>query len=172
MQPVEGIPPRDVVVMFTAHFFSYNPGEAAYFTADEAQRLDDLGVAGPPPPPTAAFLTGGDFANLDAIVAGIAAVADGGFSITVDGIPRATRQNFTSVTVQNDILTLINSDLSPAAVMTITGTGPTRFVITSGTTGRRSTISYAEPPAAGTDLSAPLLLTATYGATLTQGTGI
>lgn len=51
MVAVEGIPPRDVVVTFATHFASYNPGESAYFTADEAQRLIDLGVAGLPPAP-------------------------------------------------------------------------------------------------------------------------
>jgi hypothetical protein len=49
---VEGIPQRDVVVTFTQHFASYNAGESASFTADEAQRLADLGVTGDAPPPT------------------------------------------------------------------------------------------------------------------------
>ena len=47
---VEGIPQRDVLVTFTRHYASYNAGESAYFTPDEAQHLADLGVtAGPPP---------------------------------------------------------------------------------------------------------------------------
>ena len=49
--PVEGIPDRDVVVTFSTHFASYNAGESAAFTADEAQRLADLGVTGDAPPP-------------------------------------------------------------------------------------------------------------------------
>lgn len=53
---VEGIPPRDVVVTFTTHFASYNAGESACFTPEEAQRLVDEGVAteGGTPPPAAA----------------------------------------------------------------------------------------------------------------------
>lgn len=47
---VEGIPPRDVLVTFTAQFASYFPGEAAYFTPEEAQSLADLGVADVEPP--------------------------------------------------------------------------------------------------------------------------
>jgi hypothetical protein len=47
---VEGIPQREQVVTFAAHYFSYNPGENACFTVDEAQALEALGVtqAGPP----------------------------------------------------------------------------------------------------------------------------
>ena len=48
--PVEGIPQRDVVVTFNTSFLSYNAGESAAFTADEAQRLADLGVTGDAPP--------------------------------------------------------------------------------------------------------------------------
>ncbi len=53
---VEGIPQRDQVVTFERkHFASYNAGESACtFTAEEAQRLADLGVTGEgdSPPPT------------------------------------------------------------------------------------------------------------------------
>lgn len=47
---VEGIPQREVVVTFTAHFASYNKGEAACFTESEARRLGELGVAEPVAP--------------------------------------------------------------------------------------------------------------------------
>jgi hypothetical protein len=50
MADVEGIPQREVVVMFTKQFASYFPSEVACFTPEEAQRLRDLGVAGDPPP--------------------------------------------------------------------------------------------------------------------------
>jgi hypothetical protein len=50
---VEGIPQRDVVVTFSKHFASYNAGESAAFTADEAARLAEQGVTGEAPPPTA-----------------------------------------------------------------------------------------------------------------------
>jgi hypothetical protein len=49
---VEGIPERDQVVTFNQHFASYNAGESAAFTVEEAQRLADLGVTGAGPPPT------------------------------------------------------------------------------------------------------------------------
>jgi hypothetical protein len=52
---VEGIPPRETVVTFKAHFASYNAGESAAFTPDEAQKLVDDGVGvlggGPNDPP-------------------------------------------------------------------------------------------------------------------------
>jgi hypothetical protein len=52
---VEGIPPRETVVTFKEHFASYNAGESAAFTPDEAQKLVDEGVGvlggGPSDPP-------------------------------------------------------------------------------------------------------------------------
>jgi len=51
MVSVEGIPPRDQLVTFTAQFLSYFPGESAFFTPDEAQALADQGVTAPPPAP-------------------------------------------------------------------------------------------------------------------------
>jgi hypothetical protein len=50
---VEGIPDRDQIVTFGTHFASYNAGEVAAFTAEEAARLADLGVTGDGPAPTA-----------------------------------------------------------------------------------------------------------------------
>jgi hypothetical protein len=52
---IEGIPPRETVVTFREHFASYNAGESAAFTPDEAQKLVDDGVGvlggGPSDPP-------------------------------------------------------------------------------------------------------------------------
>lgn len=50
---VEGIPQREEVVTFTRHHLSYNAGESASFTAEEAARLAELGVidTGPPTDP-------------------------------------------------------------------------------------------------------------------------
>jgi hypothetical protein len=48
---VEGIPPRETIVTFSAQFASYFPGEVAAFTDDEAAALFDRGVIGAPPPP-------------------------------------------------------------------------------------------------------------------------
>jgi hypothetical protein len=42
---VEGAPPRDTVVTFTTHHLSYNEGESAAFTVEEAAALVDQGVA-------------------------------------------------------------------------------------------------------------------------------
>jgi hypothetical protein len=49
---VEGIPQRDQTVTFTKQFASYNAGEVATFTADEAQRLAAQGVTTDAPPPS------------------------------------------------------------------------------------------------------------------------
>ena len=53
MMGVEGVPQRDEPVTFTAHYWSYNPGEVACFHADEAQALIDRGVAEALPDPEA-----------------------------------------------------------------------------------------------------------------------
>jgi hypothetical protein len=42
----EGPPDRDQIVTFGTHFASYNAGESAAFTAEEAARLAELGVTG------------------------------------------------------------------------------------------------------------------------------
>jgi hypothetical protein len=45
-----GAQPRDTVVTFTRHHLSYNAGESAAFTAEEAAHLAELGVIEEPPP--------------------------------------------------------------------------------------------------------------------------
>lgn len=45
-----GAQPRDTVVTFTRHHLSYNAGESAAFTADEAAALTELGVIDTGPP--------------------------------------------------------------------------------------------------------------------------
>lgn len=59
---VEGLAQRDVVVTFTKHWASYNPGERACFHDHEAQELVDQGVADmddatPPANVTVPFVT-------------------------------------------------------------------------------------------------------------------
>jgi hypothetical protein len=52
---VESVTERDTPVTFSTHFASYNAGETAAFTADEAARLAELGVTeggGATAPPT------------------------------------------------------------------------------------------------------------------------
>jgi len=52
---IEGQPPRETVVTFKEHFASYNAGESAAFTPEEAQKLVDDGAGvlggGPNDPP-------------------------------------------------------------------------------------------------------------------------
>lgn len=43
-------PARDQIVTFNTQYLSYNAGESAAFTADEAARLAELGVTGDAPP--------------------------------------------------------------------------------------------------------------------------
>jgi hypothetical protein len=49
-EEVDVVTERETAVTFNQHFASYNAGESAAFTADEAARLAELGVTGDAPP--------------------------------------------------------------------------------------------------------------------------
>src|SRR5215475_13279252 len=108
---VEGIPQREEVMVFSAHYHSYFPGERACFTPEEAQALAALGVASPS---TGATLTGGAFdqATFDSLLAALAGVPDGGFLISINGPPqRLMRGDFTAVLTGADVVARINASL-------------------------------------------------------------
>ena len=66
---VENTVERETPVTFNQHFASYNAGETAAFTADEAARLADLGVTGDASPPEGA-------APVNAVVPAVTQTAD------------------------------------------------------------------------------------------------
>lgn len=110
-------------------------------------------------------------------ITAIEGVSDGSFAITVDGVQSdVTLLDFTGVTTVAGIAAVVEARLTALAVgascaaRTFPG-GDVRLIITSDTTGALSTITYASAvdPAAGTDVSAILELTAAEGANALQG---
>jgi hypothetical protein len=166
---VEGIPQRTVVVVFTAQHLSYFPGERACFLPEEAQALADQGVATPPAPAT---LTSGPFTApaMTSLITALQAVTDGGFLVAIDGPQRSMRGSFLTVTTAQSICTICNANgLGAFGTMTVNASAPYRFVIASATVGPASSIGYALPGPAATDLSAGLQLTLATGAAITPG---
>jgi hypothetical protein len=166
--PVEGLDETANVVSFRTQYFSYFPGEVACFNDAQTQALADKGVAGPP---SAAMLTGGPLTQpqFNTLITTLQAVTDGGFAITIDGVSRQVRGNFSAVTNGAEVCAVINGSLTTFGAATVNGTAPYRFVITSATTGIASSISYASAPAVGSNISSVMNLTLANGAVITQG---
>jgi hypothetical protein len=120
-----------------------------------------------------ARLTGGTFDPIgeqDALVTALQGVTAGGFAITIDGAVRQVSGINFSLMTGSDTPTLLGSagNLISTALSTHgTATWDTTlgaFVIRSATSGAASTITYATAPAAGTDVSVMIQLTAATGA--------
>lgn len=114
---------------------------------------------------TAAFLRGLEAPKLDTLKA----ITNGAFKITVNSTAiTCSSLNFSSATSYSDVASAIQTKLASGLAST-TCTWDSQFkafVITSPTTGATSTITFAEAPASGTDISAVLGLTS---GTLSQG---
>lgn len=114
--------------------------------------------------PTNGFMEGN---GLGADLAGFQAVADGSFAISIDGDPQdITGLNFTGIVAIEDVGVIIEAALQAigsggytAATAEIIGG---LLVITSGTTGETSAVSFLSPvdPASGTDISGAAFLNA------------
>lgn len=85
------------------------------------------------------------------------AVTNGAFKITIDGVEKSlTALSFAAQTNLNGVAGVIDTALTGGSV----AWNGSQFVVTSDTTGVTSTVGYAVAPAAGTDISAMLGLTA------------
>lgn len=86
------------------------------------------------------------------------AVANGAMKISVDGDEQAlSALDFSDVLNLNGVAEVITTALAGVATCTWDGS---RFTVESATTGTTSSVSYATAPAAGTDISGMLNLTA------------
>jgi len=110
---------------------------------------------------SAAFLTGAD----ETLLTTLQAIANGGFAMTIDGTARQISPiDFTTgVTDLHEAAGKIQGVMATWAECTWDETA-LQFNIRSLTTGIVSTLSFATAPAAGTDISATLKLTAATGA--------
>lgn len=94
-------------------------------------------------------------------------VSSGAFKITIDGTERTlSALDFSSVTSVSDVATVIGTALSTYGTCTVYHDN---IIIKSATTGAEATISYANAPDSGTDVSGLLGLTEAAGASYADG---
>lgn len=102
---------------------------------------------------TSAILKGAVLSSGQQALANFTAVTTGGMKITIDGtLKTLSAIDLSAVTNLNGVATAITTKLSSAGTCVWNAT-QSRFEITSATTGATSTITYAEAPASGTDVS-------------------
>lgn len=113
---------------------------------------------------TAAKITGGQEVT---DVSALKAVSDGSFKITVDGSEiTATGIDLTGQSDGSGIATVLTGKMNSKATVTF---ADNRFVVTSKTTGKTSTISVMSSDGSGTDISGLLYLNEGSVPTIIQG---
>ncbi|MFA9439404.1 DUF3383 domain-containing protein [Uliginosibacterium sp. sgz301328] len=118
---------------------------------------------------TTALLKGGVLSEAEQAIDNFTAVTAGGMKITIDGtLKTLSAINLSGVTNLNGVASAITAKLSTSGLCIWNATH-NRFEITSGTTGATSTITYAEPPSSGTDVSALLGLQSTQASPPVNG---
>ncbi|MBE0469594.1 MAG: DUF3383 family protein [Methyloprofundus sp.] len=114
---------------------------------------------------TAATLKGAEISEA-AIIPELQKITDGSFEVVVDGVTKnASNLNLQTVTTLNDVINIINAELT-GATASLDNLG---IVITSDSTGSLSTLSFAAPNGLGTFIGHLLGLAEGTGAKLTQG---
>ncbi len=105
---------------------------------------------------TSALLKGGALSDAQQALSNFTAVTAGGMKITIDGtLKTLSAVDLSAVTNLNGVASAVTAKLGASGVCVWNATFD-RFEITSGTTGATSTITYAEAPSTGTDISALL----------------
>jgi hypothetical protein len=103
-----------------------------------------------------------------ALLASLQAISTGSFNISINGsLHTISGLNFTGITNLNGAASIIQAALNAALAGTTCVYAPdsnTRFVMTSGTTGTSSTMSFLSTAGSGTDISALIGGTAASGA--------
>jgi|SRR5215469_6265909 len=121
-----------------------------------------------PPEPSPALLAGGVFSEteVEALIAEVQTVDDGGFRLPIDGTVRGLRADFSAVANAADIAATIDANLSAYAHAEFVDG---RLIIATLSTGADASIGFANANAIGADLSGTLRLTEAAGATITPG---
>ena len=105
---------------------------------------------------TSALLKGGALSESQQDLANFTAVTTGGMKITIDGTLKSLSAiDLSAVTNLNGVASAVTTKLGASGTC-VWNAEFDRFEITSSTTGVTSTITYAEAPASGTDISALL----------------
>ena len=112
---------------------------------------------------TSGSLTGGALTTAQQALANFTAITAGAMNITVDGTVKAlSALDFAAVTTLNGVASIITTALAGVASVAWQS-AYNRFVVTSSSSGATSSVSFATPPATGTDVSGPMGLQAAQG---------
>jgi hypothetical protein len=140
--------------------------KAAVFHFSQSPRAKTFAVAKAFTSDQAGFMVGGDMGD----ILNFQAVADGSFTIEIDGVSQdVTGLDFTAAADLDAVAAIIDTGLGAGATAVNDGG---RIKIISATTGNGSTVSFLTPvsPATGTDISGPTFLNALQGvASVTDG---
>ena len=119
---------------------------------------------------SAGVLSGGNISSED-LVSALQQISDGEFDIDVDGSTiNLTALNFQSVASIQDVVSILDNEVTGITGATVTFDENAGFVVTSDTTGATSTISFATDPAgSGTYVGDLLALSAGSGASIVAG---
>ena len=105
---------------------------------------------------TSALLKGGTLSEAQQALANFTVVTTGAMKITIDGTVKSLSAiDLSAVTNLNGVASAVTAKLGASGTC-VWNASFDRFEITSSTTGVTSTITYAEAPASGTDISALL----------------
>lgn len=108
-------------------------------------------------------------ARVSAKIDAFQAVTDGALSLSIDGAAvNLTGIDLSEATSYSAVAAAVQAKLTGGATVTYNSNFGA-FIITSGTTGENSSVSFASPVESGTDLSALLLLKETDGAIVSSG---
>lgn len=110
-------------------------------------------------------------ANAEKTIATWAAISDGAFDIDINGTEEnITALDFSSVTDMDGVALVINARVATAFTGTcVLDSVNTRFIVTGSTTGSTATITFANAPATGTDVSGLMDALSTDGGTASNG---
>lgn len=118
---------------------------------------------------TAAVLTGAQL-NETTVISQLQAISDGTLDIDVDGVTvNVTALDLRSVTDLDDVVVLLDNEVSGITGATVTVDAYNRVVVTSDTTGATSLITVVSDPGTGTFVGTLLGLAAGTGAVAVQG---
>ncbi|WP_371355591.1 DUF3383 domain-containing protein [Pseudomonas chlororaphis] len=122
-------------------FFSQSPQPAIMYVGRWAKTA------------TSAILKGAVLSAAQQDISNFTAVTTGGMKITIDGtLKTLSAIDLSSVTNLNGVASAITTKLASSGTCVWNAT-QSRFEVTSATTGATSTITYAEAPASGVDVS-------------------
>lgn len=117
---------------------------------------------------TSGTLRGGVLTAAEQLMSAWKVITAGAFKITVDGtVTTVEGLNFVAAANLPAVAAIINAGVTGATVTW--DANSSRFLVKSDTTGTSSTVSYAEAPASGTDISAMLKLKSGLASTPVAG---